>query len=124
MDEDSRRWLGCQGERLAGEHLVRQGFQIVERNFRTRFGELDIVAYDGRVLAFCEVKTRRLRPREGSPFDAIRMPKRSQVRRMAAVWLSQRSERPYAPELRFDAIGVTFDPSGRLVSIEHLEGAF
>jgi putative endonuclease len=124
MDEDSRRRLGCEGERLAGEHLVRRGFQIVERNFRTRFGELDIVAYDGCVLAFCEVKTRRLRPGEGSPFDAIRMPKRSQVRRLAALWLSQRSERPYAPELRFDAIGVTFDPSGRLVSIEHLEGAF
>jgi putative endonuclease len=124
MGTDPRRQLGVLGERLAGEHLVRRGFQIVERNFRTRFGELDIVAFDGRVLAFCEVKTRRMRPGQGSPFDAIRALKRSQVRRMAAVWLNARSERPYAQELRFDAIGVTFDLSGRLLSIEHLEGAF
>ena len=124
MGEDPRRQLGALGERLAGEHLVRRGFQIIERNFRTRFGELDIVAFDGRVLAFCEVKTRRMRPGQGSPFDAIQALKRAQVRRMAAVWLNARSERPYAQELRFDAIGVTFDLSGRLLSIEHLEGAF
>jgi putative endonuclease len=124
VDRDVRQRLGRHGERLAGEHLVRRGFEIIERNFRTRFGELDIVAFDGHVLAFCEVKTRRLRPGQGSPFDAIRTFKRSQVRRMAAVWLNQRSERPYAEEIRFDAIGVTFDPSGRLVGIEHLEGAF
>jgi putative endonuclease len=124
VQNDGRQRLGRQGERLAGEHLSRRGFQIIERNFRTRFGELDIVAYDGRVLAFCEVKTRRLRAGQGSPFDAIRKLKRAQVRRMAATWLNQRSDRPYAQEVRFDAIGVTFDPSGRLVSIEHLEGAF
>ena len=124
MGTDPRKQLGALGERLAGEHLVHRGFRIVERNFRTRFGELDIVAFDGRVLAFCEVKTRRMRPGQGSPFDAIRALKRSQVRRMAAVWLNARSDRPYAQELRFDAIGVTFDLSGRLLSIEHLEGAF
>ena len=121
---DRNQQLGALGERLAGDHLVRRGFRIVERNFRTRFGELDIVAFDGRVLAFCEVKTRRMRPGQVSPFDAIRALKRTQVRRMAAVWLNARSDRPYAQELRFDAIGVTFDLSGRLLSIEHLEGAF
>jgi putative endonuclease len=124
MGRDPRQELGALGERLAGEHLRRRGFEIVERNFRTRFGELDIVAFDGRVLAFCEVKTRRLRPGQGSPFDAIRGRKRSQVRKMAAVWLRDRRNRPYAQELRFDAIGVTFDLSGELVGIEHLEGAF
>jgi putative endonuclease len=124
MGRDPRQELGALGERLAGEHLRRRGFEIVERNFRTRFGELDIVAFDGRVLAFCEVKTRRLRPGQGSPFDAIRGRKRSQVRKMATVWLRDRRNRPYAQELRFDAIGVTFDLSGELVGIEHLEGAF
>jgi putative endonuclease len=43
---------------------------------------------------------------------------------MAAVWLNERRDRPYADEIRFDAIGVTLDRSGRLVSLEHLEGAF
>ena len=124
VGSDPRQQLGALGERLAGEHLVRRGFQIVERNFRTRYGELDLIAYDGRTLAFVEVKSRRLRPGQGSPFDAIRSFKRSQVRKMAAVWLNGRHDRPYAQELRFDAIGVTFDLSGRLLGIEHREGAF
>ena len=60
---------------------------------------------------FCEVKTRRLDARGQSPFDAIRHRKRSQVRKMAGRWLCERTDRPYADVLRFDAIGVTFDPS-------------
>jgi putative endonuclease len=58
VPRDLRPQLGRLGEQLAAEHLIRRGFQIVERNYRTRWGELDIVAYDGRTLAFCEVKTR------------------------------------------------------------------
>jgi putative endonuclease len=112
------------GEQLAAEHLVRRGFRIVERNYRTRCGELDIVAFDGSTLAFCEVKTRRLEGDAVSPFDAIRHRKRSRIRAIAYRWLLERTDRPYADALRFDAIGVTFDPSGKLVGIEHLEGAF
>jgi putative endonuclease len=121
---DARHRLGQVGEQMAAEHLVRRGFEIVERNYRTRWGELDIVAFDGRVLAFCEVKTRRISRGNGSPFDAIRSVKRSRVRRMAGSWLRDRPDHPFARVLRFDAIGVTFDPAGRLLSIEHLEGAW
>jgi putative endonuclease len=124
VTNDVRRQLGQLGERLAGEHLVNRGFRILERNYRTRWGELDIIAFDGQVLAFCEVKTRRLARGEGSPMDGIRSLKRNQVRKMAGRWLVERTDRPYADVIRFDAIGVTFDRAGRLVSIEHLEGAF
>ncbi len=124
VSSDLRHRLGRLGEQLAAEHLVRRGFRILERNYRTRWGELDIVAYDGRTLAFCEVKTRRLSPGQGNPFEAVRALKRSRVRKMAGSWLIERTDRPYADVLRFDAIGITFDTSGRLVSIEHLEGAF
>jgi putative endonuclease len=124
MSEDARHHLGQLGERLAAEHLERRGFQIIERNFRTRWGELDIVAFDGTTLAFCEVKTRRMSAAEGNPLDAVGTLKRSRVRKMAGRWLIERTERPYAQSLRFDAIGVTFDRSGRLAGIEHLEGAF
>src|SRR5947209_15299859 len=62
VSSDLRRRLGQLGEQLAAEHLVRRGFRIMERNYRTRWGELDIVAFDGHTLAFCEVKTRRLAP--------------------------------------------------------------
>jgi putative endonuclease len=121
---DPRPQLGRLGEQLAAEHLIRRGFRIVERNYRTRWGELDIVAYDGRTLAFCEVKTRRLTSPGRDPLESVHTLKRSKVRKMAGRWLIERADRPYADNVRFDAIGVTLDPSGRLVSLDHLEGAF
>jgi putative endonuclease len=125
---DPRRALGALGERLAADHLRRAGYRIVDRNFRTRYGELDIVAASDRCLVFCEVKT-RVRGRTGAPgpFDAIGHDKRRRLRSMAAQWLVERRpsiDQPAAPELRFDAIGVSISPSGRLLSLDHLEDAF
>jgi putative endonuclease len=123
MSTDLRHRLGKQGERLAVEHLTRLGYEIVERNYRTRWGELDIVAYDGTALAFVEVKTRRL-SRAGGPLETLRPPQRQRLRKMAGAWMIDRSDRPYSELIRFDAIGVTIDATGKLVSLEHLEGAF
>jgi putative endonuclease len=119
---DLRRSLGRAGEQIAAEHLERLGFDVLERNYRTRWGELDLVAFDGRTLVFCEVKARR--GGAGRPFEALHPGKQRRVRRMGASWLSERPDRPRAPDLRFDAIGVTIDGHGRLVSLDHLEGAF
>jgi putative endonuclease len=124
VTNDPRPRLGALGEQLAAEHLVRRGFEIVERNYRTRWGELDIIAFDGRTLAFCEVKTRRASPVGARPLEAVRALKRAQVRKMAGRWLIERTDRPRAHTLRFDAIGITVDGAGRLLSLEHLEGAF
>jgi putative endonuclease len=125
---DPRHVLGALGERLAAEHLQRAGYRIVERNFRTRYGELDIVAAGERCLVFCEVKT-RVRGANGSPgpFDSIGRVKRGRVRAMAAQWLVERRPQigePAQPELRFDAIGVSMSPGGRLLALDHLEDAF
>jgi putative endonuclease len=116
--------LGRAGEQMAAEHLVRLGYEIVERNYRTRWGELDIVARTGSTLAFCEVKTRRAGGRAGGPFDAVGPGKQARVRKMAGRWLIDRRDRPYADVIRFDAIGVTVDGAGRLVELRHLQGAF
>ncbi len=124
MPTDPRRRLGELGEQLAAQHLARRGFCILERNYRTRWGELDIVAFDGSTLAFCEVKTRRLLPGSYRPVQAIAPGKRRQVRRMALSWLGEPRERPYAETLRFDAIAVTLDASGQLIAIDHLHDAF
>jgi putative endonuclease len=122
MDEDPRRTLGRLGEELARAHLKRRGYVIVDVNFRTRYGELDIVAQNGRALVFCEVKTRRAG--SGSPFESLHARKRKQVRLMAREWLQVRAPRLRGRDYRFDAIGVTIDAAGQLVSLEHLEGAF
>jgi putative endonuclease len=125
---DPRRRLGDRGEELAVRHLEARGYEVVERNFRTRYGELDVVARDARFLVFVEVKTRivRLATREVlGPFAAIGARKQRQVRAMAREWLGQgRLEGPRPPELRFDAVGISFDATGRLLSLEHLEAAF
>jgi putative endonuclease len=124
MEEEPRRFLGRRGEQVAAQHLSRRGFEIVERNYRTRWGELDLVAFDGETLVFCEVKTVRLASGGVRPFDSLHARKRAQVRRMARQWLSARAGQRFAPRLRFDAISVTFDAGGELAELEHLEGAF
>lgn len=126
---DARQELGAIGEQLAAEHLIRHGYAIVERNFRTRGGELDIIALQDTTIVFCEVKTRKLRSgRAGSaawnPLESVHPRKQGKVRAMAARWLLERSDRPRADELRFDAIGVTLDDNHALLRLDHLEGAF
>src|SRR5579875_2055985 len=114
MASDGRRALGRAGEDIAAEHLRRRGFAILERNFRTRWGELDLVACDARHLVFCEVKTRSSASAgvAGDPLDAVHTAKRNQVRRMAAQWLIERRDRPRVALLRFDAIGIVLDAGG------------
>jgi putative endonuclease len=121
---DPRQSLGRIGEQFALAHLERLGFALVARNHRTRWGELDLVVFDGRTLVFVEVKARRATARAGGPLDAISATKRLQVRRMAAAWLAEEQDRPRAVELRFDAVGVTVDARGALVRLDHVEAAF
>ena len=125
--EDPRRRLGAAGERLAATHLEARGFRLLDRNFRTRYGELDLVAVDDRYLVFCEVKARiaRAGPHPLDPLASVDWRKRRRLRRMAREGLAQRVDaRPYPPELRFDAIGITLDPAGALLALEHVEEAF
>ena len=104
------------------------GYRVVERNFRTRYGELDLVAANSRALVFCEVKTRLEGSRHGpaGPLDAIGRDKRRRLRLMAAQWLASRTgEARYGPALlRFDAIGITLTAAGAISRLEHVEDAF
>lgn len=122
--EDPRRALGDRGEGLALAHLERLGFGLVARNHRTRFGEIDLIVYDGTTLVFVEVKTRRASGRAGGALEAVASSKQHQVRRIAAAWLAEVADRPRSAELRFDAIGVTVDGAGDLLRLDHVEGAF
>jgi putative endonuclease len=121
MSTDPRHRLGRRGEELAAAHLERLGYDVVARNHRTRYGEIDLVVADADTLVIVEVKTRR---GAGNPWDALGEAKRRQVRQMARAWLSDTPDRPRSVELRFDAIGVVIDTRGRLVRLDHHEGAF
>ena len=101
---------------------------MVERNFRTREGELDLIAHRDGALVFCEVKTLVARPGgpaagPANPLEAVGPAKRSQVRRIARVWLASHRDRRWRA-LRFDAIGVLLSPGGELLQLQHVEGAF
>jgi putative endonuclease len=124
MSADPRQHLGRTGEDLALAHLQRLGYELVVRNHRTRWGEIDLVVHDGSTLVFVEVKTRRASGAGRGPWEALHERKRIQVRRMAAAYLADVRDRPRAVELRFDAVGVVIDAHGRLVRLDHLEAAF
>lgn len=112
-------------------HFERLGFAIVARNVRTRQGEIDLIAYDGQVLAFVEVKTRRATggrrgvcPHE-QPLAWLRFSQRRRLRVLARTWLASGSPgRQYAERVRFDAVGVTVDCAGRLMRLDHVEDAW
>jgi putative endonuclease len=124
--------LGRLGEQLAVDHLQRLGFALLERNARTRHGEIDLIAFNGEVLIFLEVKTRRIsssaRQRLGpfeQPLAGLRGRQRARLRRLATAWLADETHtRPTAHTIRFDAIGVTVDATNALVRLDHVEGAW
>jgi putative endonuclease len=122
MPAGSRKSLGRLGEQLAAEHFERLGWRIVERNYQTRLGELDLVAVDAYTLVFAEIKTCRLG--RGQPWDNLHGRKRTQVRRIAGLWFSERRGAPFFERIRFDAIGVLIDDDDGLVRLDHLEDAF
>jgi putative endonuclease len=122
---DPRRARGAVGERAAAELITRFGYEIVERNFRTKYGELDIIAVDGRTLVFCEVRARVGREAIAYALESIGPGKRMQLRKMAREWFRlSTAERPATSGTRFDAIAVAMTRDGRVLSIEHIRDAF
>jgi putative endonuclease len=119
---DVRHTVGQRGEEFAAEHFVHLGFEVLARNHRTRFGELDLVVFDGETLVFVEVKTRRSGSRE--PWESLHDLKQSKVRRIAVAWLTESPDRPYGAELRFDGVAVLLAGDGQLLRLDHLEAAF
>jgi putative endonuclease len=125
---DRRRTLGARGEDEAVLHLERRGHEILDRNFRTRYGELDVVSSTASCLVFCEVKTRTAGGRGGpaTALEAVGPEKRRRLRLMAREWFRLRgsSHERLPGGVRFDAIGVIFDARRELVALDHVEDAF
>lgn len=120
MTSWTRAAIGALGEDLAVEHLRTLGMQVLERNWRCRYGELDIVAVDAvtRALVFVEVKTRTGDGFGGLP-EAVTPQKVRRLRRLAGLWLAGQDEHWSA--VRIDVIGVRI---GRRATpeITHLAG--
>ena len=116
----ARLTLGKQGEDLACRELRRRGYAVLARRFRTRFGEIDIIARDGDTLVFVEVKTRRS-GRFGGAVAAVHFRKQRRLINMARSYLM--GCRGTEPPCRFDVVGVTLSAGERPV-VEVLVNAF
>jgi putative endonuclease len=112
--------LGCQGERLACRYLRRQRYRIVERGLRTRWGEIDIVAVDGRTVVFVEVKTRRHDP-EGQLGEVVDRTKQQRMTRGALTYLKQHQLLGHA--CRFDIVTIHW-PRNAPPRLRHFRHAF
>lgn len=111
--------VGRQGEDLAAEYLAKQGYRLVERNVRTRYGEIDIILLDGEVVVFVEVKARSSEA-FGPPSDAVGPEKMRRLSRAAQSFLAQKAWEDRLA--RFDVVSINFDgPNSRL---EHIADAF
>ena len=99
----ARTRFGSAGEDLAVEHLEDAGYRTIARNYRTKAGEIDIVALRGSTLVFCEVKT-RVGDRFGLPAEAVNRSKQARLRRLAAHWLAEHKPGPL--DIRFDVVSV------------------
>lgn len=114
---NGNQMLGRRGEDAAAAYLERLGWNVLDRNWRCSEGELDILAYDGRVHVACEVKTRRSKA-FGDPLEAITERKAARLRKLALRWAAVK--RVPGAHIRVDVIALVCEGEG--FALEHLRG--
>ncbi|WP_124727613.1 YraN family protein [Staphylospora marina] len=118
---DRRKATGRAGEEAAARFLSRKGLNILDRNWSSRLGELDLVAVDGDTLVFVEVRTTG-GDRFGHGFQSVDLNKQRKVRRLAAQYLQM--HRLHDRPVRFDVVSVRVDRNLEVLHVEHIPGAF
>lgn len=116
--------MGNRGEALALGYLLKKGYAPVERNYRTRRGEIDLILNDGNTLVFVEVKLRR-GTGFGDPLEAVTPRKQARIRLIAEQYLAEKGE-DFADgfdAIRFDVVGILLPRSGS-PEVSHVEDAF
>ncbi|MCT1398586.1 YraN family protein [Paenibacillus sp. LC231] len=120
--KDSRKQKGAAAEELAAAALIEKGYRVLDRNWRCRFGELDIVAETGGTLVVIEVRSRSGTTSFGTPSESVNARKVMQVRNTAQQYVHHK--RYYERPIRFDVISIILRPDLTPVSMEHIENAF
>jgi len=118
--KSNNKVTGNKGEELAAGYLSKKGYKIIERNFRTRFGEIDIVCWDGETLVFVEVKT-KIGHDFGEPEEMVNKGKLAQVKRMGEVYLLDKC---LDVACRVDVVAVVLESDGSVERIEHYQAVY
>jgi len=118
---------GNRGEGLAIDYLLEKGYRIEECNFRTRFGEIDIVCWDGEILVFVEVKT-KIGHDFGEPEEMVNKGKLAQVQRMGEIYIDSRfrgnDKESWSGSCRVDVVAVVLENDGSVERIEHYQAVY
>ena len=118
--KSANKVTGNRGETLAAEYLQKKGYKIIERNFRTRFGEIDIICSDAQTLVFVEVKT-KIGHDFGEPEEMVNKRKLSQVKRMGEVYLQDKG---VVALCRVDVVAIVLESSGSVEKLEHYQAVY
>ena len=117
--KNHRKKLGAWGEDVAALQLEADGFAIIERNWRCRHGEIDLIAQKGELVAFVEVKTRKGRDM-GAPEEALTQRKAKKLMKLGQLYVAQKE---LDVDWRIDLMAVELDKSGKLLRCEHIPNA-
>jgi putative endonuclease len=118
--KNQNKVTGNRGEDLAAEYLQNKNFLIIERNFRTRFGEIDIICYDGPTLVFVEVKT-KIGHDFGEPEEMATKSKIAKVKRMGEVYMQDKG---LNVGCRVDVVAIVLENSGSVEKLEHYQAVY
>ncbi|OAB43403.1 YraN family protein [Paenibacillus glacialis] len=121
---DTRKQKGAAAEEQAAIYLANQGYEIIDRNWRCRSGELDIVASKEDYLVFVEVRSRSGSSRYGTPAESVNAHKMNQVRKTAEVYLLYKQIDIETTIIRFDVIAVLLHVDMTVSSLDHIVEAF
>jgi putative endonuclease len=116
-----RQFLGRQGEEEATAYLVKQGYKIIQRNFRCPWGEIDIIAQKGPVLVFIEVRSYKTN-NFGLPQESIKRAKQKKVRQVASFYLKKAGQ--LEMPVRLDVLALKFNQKNEVTQLTHLKNAF
>lgn len=115
-----RKEVGAIGEKLAADYLKKRGYKIIQRNYRCREGEIDIIAQKGEFLVFVEVRTKK-NTAFGTPEESVTLSKREKLISLADAYLQTLRNQPSS--WRIDVVAVELTPDNRVSRLEHIENA-
>jgi putative endonuclease len=115
-----QKTFGNMGENLAAVFLRDKGYQLLDRNYHTRFGELDLVMLENEMVVFVEVKTRTSK-KFGSPEDSINSSKMEHLQNAGLLWLQEHPKSP--DDWRIDVVSIFMDRTGKIFDIKHFINA-
>lgn len=119
MKKNGRKKLGAWGESVAAHHLSAKGYEIVARNWRCSFGEIDLIAKAGEDIVFVEVKTRKGN-KMGSPEEALTAVKSQKLLDLASFYIA---EHDLDVDWQIDLVAIELDDTGKLLRCEHIPQA-